>query len=101
MSAKLSCFVNNPGCGFNWRFIAGANHLNMHAFGSAIDVNVGYSDNWHLHKTGASGVVRYRNRIPMALVTPFEKQGFIWGGRWYHYDTMHFEYRHELLLHRP
>mgnify|MGYP002637708491 CR=1 FL=1 len=23
--------------------------------------------------------------------------GFIWGGRWFHYDTMHFEYRPELL----
>jgi hypothetical protein len=23
--------------------------------------------------------------------------GFIWGGYWYHYDTMHFEYRPELL----
>jgi len=22
---------------------------------------------------------------------------FIWGGRWYHFDTMHFEYRPELL----
>jgi type I restriction enzyme R subunit len=21
----------------------------------------------------------------------FEKRGFIWGGKWYHYDTMHFE----------
>jgi hypothetical protein len=28
----------------------------------------------------------------------FEKHGFIWGGKWYHYDTMHFEYRPELLL---
>jgi hypothetical protein len=27
----------------------------------------------------------------------FEKHGFIWGGKWYHYDTMHFEYRPELL----
>ena len=27
-----------------------------------------------------------------------EKHGFIWGGRWYHYDTMHFEYRPELLV---
>jgi hypothetical protein len=27
----------------------------------------------------------------------FEAEGFIWGGRWYHYDTMHFEYRPELL----
>src|SRR5262245_1812136 len=29
--------------------------------------------------------------------TNFEKYGFIWGGHWYHYDTMHFEYRPELL----
>ncbi len=28
------------------------------------------------------------------------RHGFIWGGRWYHYDTMHFEYRPELLA-RP
>ncbi|MEJ2663631.1 MAG: M15 family metallopeptidase, partial [Spirochaetia bacterium] len=28
----------------------------------------------------------------------FEKYGFIWGGKWYHYDTMHFEYRPELLV---
>ena len=27
----------------------------------------------------------------------FEKHGFIWGGRWYHYDTMHFEYRPEMI----
>jgi peptidoglycan LD-endopeptidase CwlK len=30
-------------------------------------------------------------------VRVFEKHGFIWGGRWYHYDTMHFEYRPELI----
>ena len=23
--------------------------------------------------------------------------GAIWGGRWFHYDTMHFEYRPELI----
>ncbi|WP_228384801.1 M15 family metallopeptidase [Campylobacter pinnipediorum] len=27
----------------------------------------------------------------------FEKNGFIWGGRWKHFDTMHFEYRPEFL----
>lgn len=26
-----------------------------------------------------------------------ERHGFIWGGRWYHYDTMHFEYRPEMI----
>ncbi len=44
------------------------------------------------------GVRRYRNRVPIALVRLFESHGFIWGGRWYHYDTMHFEYRPELLV---
>jgi peptidoglycan L-alanyl-D-glutamate endopeptidase CwlK len=31
-------------------------------------------------------------------VTIFENHGFIWGGKWYHFDTMHFEYRPELLV---
>jgi len=30
-------------------------------------------------------------------VAVFERHGFIWGGKWFHYDTMHFEYRPELL----
>jgi hypothetical protein len=36
--------------------------------------------------------------MPREIVDIFERHGFIWGGRWYHYDTMHFEYRPELLL---
>jgi hypothetical protein len=39
----------------------------------------------------------WRNRMPKHIVDAFERHGFIWGGRWYHYDTMHFEYRPELL----
>ncbi len=39
----------------------------------------------------------WKNRVPQAVVDAFEAEGFIWGGRWKHYDTMHFEYRPELL----
>ncbi len=39
----------------------------------------------------------YPNQIPWPIVLVFEKNGFIWGGKWHHYDTMHFEYRPELL----
>ena len=39
----------------------------------------------------------YRNMIPWEIVEIFEKNGFIWGGKWNHYDTMHFEYRPELI----
>ena len=41
--------------------------------------------------------VRWATAIPQAIVDAFEAERFIWGGRWYHYDTMHFEYRPELL----
>jgi hypothetical protein len=40
---------------------------------------------------------RFRNRLPVEIVQIFEKHGFIWGGKWEHFDTMHFEYRPELL----
>jgi len=39
----------------------------------------------------------YRNRLPFGIVQIFEKHGFIWGGKWGHFDTMHFEYGPELL----
>lgn len=35
--------------------------------------------------------------MPMQIVDAFERHGFTWGGRWNHYDTMHFEYRQELV----
>lgn len=38
----------------------------------------------------------YPNQIPWPIILIFEKYGFIWGGKWHHYDTMHFEYRPEL-----
>jgi len=101
MPPDMRRFVLRPGGGFDWRRIAGTNHLSPHAFGIAVDINVGYSDYWRWHVRNRHSRVAYRNRIPMAIVALFERYGFIWGGRWYHYDTMHFEYRPELLLYQP
>ena len=92
----LSKYGLKPGGGFNWRFIAGTKRLSEHSFGIALDVNVGYSDYWRWAKP-VKGAIPYKNRIPLAIAALFEKYGFVWGGRWYHYDTMHFEYRPELL----
>jgi len=83
---------------FNWRTIAGTERLSEHSFGIAIDLNLDYADYWRWGKPGADGAVSYRNRMPLEIVEAFEKQGFIWGGKWYHFDTMHFEYRPELLI---
>jgi peptidoglycan LD-endopeptidase CwlK len=101
MPADLSRYGRKPGGGFNWRVVAGEKLLSVHSYGAAIDINVDYSDYWRWHKPDATGRIPYKNRIPLPVAALFEKHGFIWGGRWYHYDTMHFEYRPELLLYRP
>jgi peptidoglycan LD-endopeptidase CwlK len=75
---------------FVWRKIRGTDRLSMHSFAIAIDVGVPNADFWRWRKT-------YRNRMPLEVVAIFEKHGFIWGGKWLHFDTMHFEYRPELL----
>jgi hypothetical protein len=33
---------------------------------------------------------------PEKVIRAFEYEGFIWGGKWIFFDTMHFEYRPEL-----
>lgn len=89
-----------PAGTFNWRMISGSDHLSSHSFGIAIDLAVSYSNYWQWDcKCKDENVdLNYKNRIPLELVKIFENHGFIWGGKWYHYDTMHFEYRPELLL---
>ncbi len=78
------------------RGVADQGQPSMHAYGAAIDLNLKYSDYWFWEtRRGAKPV--WRNRMPREIVDAFERHGFIWGGRWYHYDTMHFEYRPELL----
>jgi len=82
---------------YNCRRVAGTARMSMHSYGAAIDLNTAYSAYWLWAKPDAQGVHQWSNRIPTEIVDIFEKHGFIWGGRWYHFDTMHFEYRPELL----
>jgi hypothetical protein len=94
---KQRRFVETPSGTFVWRTVKGTQRLSMHSFANAIDVGVKYSDYWKWVKPNAEGVRRYRNRFPLEVVEIFERHGFIWGGKWAHFDTMHFEYRPELL----
>ncbi|MBX9458798.1 MAG: M15 family metallopeptidase [Rhizobium sp.] len=82
---------------FNWRKVSKQSNLSVHSFGAAIDLNTRYADYWDWSGGKPGRVPVYKNKFPMEIVAIFEKHGFIWGGRWYHYDTMHFEYRPELL----
>lgn len=78
--------------GYNCRAIAATTRPSAHGHGIAIDINVAWSNYWRYRRTAAENY-SYENRIPWEIVEVFEKHGFIWGGKWYHYDTMHFEYR--------
>jgi hypothetical protein len=82
---------------YNCRVVAGTRRASAHGHGIAIDIASGPSDYWLWTGPGADGRYPYRNRIPKEIVEVFERHGFIWGGKWYHYDTMHFEYRPEML----
>ena len=81
---------------FNARKIAGTERPSAHSWGIAIDLNTDYSDYWRWDEKKHPSLP-WKNRIPVEIVRVFERRGFIWGGRWHHYDTMHFEYRPEML----
>ena len=92
-------YLQNIGGTFLWRSISGTGRQSMHSFGMTIDINTKYADYWQwaCKCTDESRAIKYHNKIPQGIVAIFERNGFIWGGKWYHYDTMHFEYRPELL----
>ncbi|MBS1520046.1 MAG: M15 family metallopeptidase [Bacteroidetes bacterium] len=96
---ELKKYLSNIGGTFAWRNIAGTNRHSMHSFGMTIDINTAYSDYWQwaCKCINEDATFIYKNRIPQTIVDIFEKYGFIWGGKWYHFDTMHFEYRPELI----
>jgi D-alanyl-D-alanine carboxypeptidase len=93
-------YLSNIAGTFNWRKIAGTNRLSMHSFGMTIDINTKFSNywQWDCKCKNENAKLSYKNKIPKKIVAIFEKYGFIWGGNWQHYDTMHFEYRPELLI---
>ena len=76
---------------YNCRAVAGSAAPSAHGWGIAIDIDSAAADYWRWSGTA------WHNRVPVEIARIFEHHGFIWGGRWYHYDTMHFEYRPELI----
>jgi hypothetical protein len=94
---KYRRFLKNIGGTYAYRTIKDSDRLSMHSFGIAVDLNAGLTEYWKWKYKNETDDVTYRNSLPYAIAQVFERHGFIWGGKWYHYDTMHFEYRPELL----
>lgn len=90
---------------FNWRKIAGTDRKSNHSFGIAIDVLPKKYRKKVLYWSWESDKNEKWMLLPQSsLWTPpdqvieiFLAEGFIWGGHWDRYDTMHFEYRPELI----
>lgn len=112
LPARFDPFLTPPAGTYNCRPIAGTTRLSAHGHGIAIDISTAHAHYWRWSGGKTSGgeatgskppggntgaVIPYKNSIPPEIVEIFERHGFIWGGKWYHYDTMHFEYRPELL----
>jgi len=76
---------------YNCRAVADTGEPSMHSWGAAIDINAVRAAYWLWPRAVAA------ETLPAQIIDVFERHGFIWGGKWQHYDTMHFEYRPELL----
>lgn len=95
-NGKISTLINPINGTFNYRTISGTGRLSPHAYGIAIDLKSNPSDYWKWSKreAGEKRMIWY----PKELVEVFEKNNFIWGGKWGHFDILHFEYRPEIIL---
>lgn len=89
-------FFHQLGQGYARRSISGTARESAHNYGIAIDLDPSLTNYWRWGRRASDPIV-WKNRVPRAIVDAFEAEGFIWGGRWYHFDTGHFEYRPELL----
>jgi hypothetical protein len=95
---NLKIYVSELGGTFSWRLIAGTERLSNHSFGNAIDLNIKKSAYWRWSPPALMEKFS-RKDWPVEIIEAFERHGFIWGGKWWHYDTMHFEFRPELIAH--
>jgi hypothetical protein len=92
--------------GYNYRFVENTRSRSLHSYGIAVDLipkSYGGRDTywlWAMNRVSDWWTVPYERRWmpPSAVIAAFERQGFVWGGKWLFFDTMHFEYRPDILL---
>jgi hypothetical protein len=97
LPARFDRYLVPAAGGYNCRMVAGTDRISAHGHGIAVDLAPRHAHYWRWSRRDGSGAYPYKNAVPLDIVRIFEKHGFIWGGKWHHYDTMHFEYRPELL----
>ncbi|MCL2382592.1 MAG: M15 family metallopeptidase [Treponema sp.] len=89
--------------GWNWRNIGGTQSRSFHAYGVALDIMPRATGGravfwawagpewWNIPHEG-------RYHPPDAVIRAFELHGFVWGGKWSIFDTIHWEFRPEIFV---
>ena len=93
---KINPFFTPISGTYNYRVIQDTGMLSPHSFGIAIDLNRNDSEYWKWvpKEKGDNRIAIY----PKSVVESFEKYGFVWGGKWSHFDILHFDYRPEIII---
>jgi hypothetical protein len=93
---RISAFLAPCSGTYNYRVIAGTGRLSPHSFGTAIDLSRDRRDywKWASPEQGEKRLLSYSKEV----VEVFERHNFVWGGKWGHFDILHFEYRPEIVL---
>src|SRR5574344_842138 len=93
--------------GYSWRTIRDSSSRSFHSIGLAIDIlPVGWNQKniywaWRRDIDPQNWMLTPLSRRwmpPDKVIEIFEKNGFIWGGKWAIWDDMHFEYHPELII---
>jgi hypothetical protein len=103
--ASFVASIASVGC-YNWREISGTGRRSYHSLALALDILPARPSGvitywgWERERNDEWMLVPPKERWtpPRAFIDAFEDAGFVWGGKWDFYDTMHFEYRPELLV---
>ena len=105
---QVQTWINNLDTleGWLWRNIAETQSRSYHSYGLAVDLiprSWGGKETywlWAANRRTDWWNISYNDRFhpPPAVIKAFETFGFIWGGKWLLFDTMHFEYRPEILI---
>lgn len=82
-----------------------ASNYSYHSYGMAIDLEPKSFDKKQIYWKWSRVYDKQWYKIPLSkrwsppqeVIDVFEKNGFIWGGKWLHFDQIHFEYRPVIL----
>jgi hypothetical protein len=107
-NVQIKQWIDNLGLvdAWNWRNVASSVNRSFHSYGIAIDLlpkNLGSQATywqWTARNDPEWWAVPFSKRYqpPEDVIMAFESCGFIWGGKWPFYDTMHFEYHPEVFI---